>query len=127
SAQITVDAPESLPARVDPLRLEQVVANLVDNALRHGPRGGPVEVAVHALSDERAEITVSDHGKGVPSEDRERIFARFYQAPKHLGSGLGLGLQISREIVKLHGGTLTVDPTASGGACFRVTLPREAT
>jgi PAS domain S-box-containing protein len=127
AAQLAVDAPASLPADVDPVRLEQVVANLVDNAFRHGPPNGPVEVGLHALSSDIAEITVADHGAGVPLDDRERIFERFPRSRGRLGSGLGLGLSISREIVSLHGGTLTVGPRAPGtgsGACFRVTVPR---
>src|SRR5262249_47673219 len=115
-ARIAIDAPDSLPAQVDPVRLEQVVANLVDNAFRHGPKDGPVEVAVHAVGEDRAEITVSDRGEGIPPSDRDRIFERLYRAPGRSGTGLGLGLHVSREIVTLHGGTLTVEAadTATG-------------
>jgi PAS domain S-box-containing protein len=123
AAPLALDAPASLPAQVDPVRIEQVVTNLVDNAFRHGSPVGPVEVAVRPLAHDRAEISVCDHGPGVPQEERERIFERFYRAPGAPSSGLGLGLSISREIVALHGGSLIVESGAGAGACFRVTLP----
>jgi PAS domain S-box-containing protein len=129
-AEITFDAPPSLLVVVDPVRIEQVITNLIDNAFRHGPRRGPVEVHLGARAPDRAEITVSDRGQGIPVEDRDRIFEKFYQPRGTSGgqcAGLGLGLHISREIVTLHGGTLSVESVdaraAQRGARFRVTLP----
>jgi signal transduction histidine kinase len=70
-----------------------------------------------------AEIAVTDRGPGIPAGDRERIFERFYRSPGSLHGGLGLGLHISREIVRLHGGRISVARADGGGARFAVELP----
>jgi signal transduction histidine kinase len=121
---ITLAAPPSLEAEVDPLRLEQVLTNLLENAIKYSPEGGPIEVAVSRSADEALEIAVRDHGLGIPPEKRARIFERFYQAhgDGHR-SGLGLGLYISCEIVELHGGGITVEFPPDGGSRFIVRLP----
>lgn len=125
NARLVLEAPASLAAFVDPLRLEQVVTNLVENAIHHGRPAGPVHITVRALGAEGAEITVTDQGNGVEPADRGRIFDRFFRGTVRTSSrgGLGLGLYISREIVALHGGTLALDPNEGAGACFRVTIP----
>jgi signal transduction histidine kinase len=112
-------------AEVDPLRLEQVLANLLDNAVKYSPEGQAIEVRIdHDRAGVR--ITVRDHGLGIPLERRDRIFDRFFQA--HLEthqSGMGLGLFISREIVRQHGGDLIAEFPNDGGSCFVITLPLE--
>src|SRR5262249_4495317 len=122
---IRVQAPKSVRALVDPFRVEQVVTNLVDNAIKYSPNGGPIDVAVDRVGPDHVEIRVTDRGIGISAEDRDRIFDRFYQANAgaHYG-GLGLGLYISRQIVELHGGTLDVEVPDEGGARFVVRLPR---
>jgi PAS domain S-box-containing protein len=122
---IFIEAPPRAEALVDPLRIEQVVANLVDNAIRYSPEGGPVEIAAAAREGE-VEIAVRDRGIGIPEEHRERIFDRFYRAHKG-GSvaGLGLGLYISQQIVMLHGGRIEVECPPDGGARFLVVLPAD--
>jgi PAS domain S-box-containing protein len=107
----------------DRVRLDQVLVNLMANAVKYG-RGSPIDVEVSATSD-RARIQVSDHGMGVPSVDRERIFDRFERAvsSRHY-AGLGLGLWIARQIVQSHGGSIELLDTAGGGATFVVELPR---
>jgi signal transduction histidine kinase len=108
---------------VDPLRLEQVLTNLVNNAIKYSPDGGTIAIAVTQHAD-TAQVTVRDHGLGIPPEHREHIFDRFYQAhSRSHRSGMGLGLYISRQIVDLHGGSIIADFPADGGTRFVVTLP----
>src|SRR5262249_35922253 len=94
---MTLDAPERVDVVADPLRIEQVVTNLVDNAVKYSPAGSLIEISVLG-GPETVEVVVRDHGQGIPREHRHRIFDRFFQA--HVGeqtSGMGLGLYISRE------------------------------
>jgi signal transduction histidine kinase len=108
----------------DAERLEQVVTNLVDNALRYSPDGGPVHVSL-ATAGDGAQIQISDCGIGVESSHRETIFEPFGRAATITSSqGLGLGLFISRQIVDRHGGSIAVESDGPGtGTTFRVTLP----
>jgi PAS domain S-box-containing protein len=108
----------------DPLRLDQVVTNLVSNAIRHAD-GKPVEVEVEA-DDGRARIVVRDHGSGIPREQLGRLFGRFQRGDsrRHQG-GLGLGLYISRHIARAHGGDINVTSSLGQGATFVVELPRQ--
>lgn len=107
----------------DATRLEQVVVNLLSNALKYGS-GKPIEVEVSAIDGE-VKLSVTDHGIGIAPEDLERIFSRFERAVpvRHYG-GLGLGLYISRNIVEAHGGTLRVESRPNQGARFIAELPR---
>lgn len=126
SHTITLDAPSRLEANVDPLRIEQVAANLVENAIKYSPQGGRIAVTLRANpeSPPAAHLTVRDWGIGIPPERRDGLFSRFYQAhPGGTTAGLGLGLYISRQIVELHGGTIRADFPSDGGTSFSVTLP----
>jgi signal transduction histidine kinase len=119
-----LDAPPSLTATIDPLRLEQVIMNLLDNAVKYSPSGGEIEVRLARVADRAAELSVRDHGLGIPPEKRAQIFERFYQA--HGGghrSGLGLGLFICRQIVEMHGGTITAEFPEDGGTRVIVRIP----
>jgi two-component system, OmpR family, sensor kinase len=110
----------------DEQRLRQVLANLVDNALRHTPAGSPVEVRVgEAALDGRpgAAVEVVDHGPGLTPEQTERVFERFYRADPARSGGTGLGLSIVAALVAVHGGTVQVDSLPGRGARFRVVLP----
>jgi signal transduction histidine kinase len=120
---VVLHAPAAAVASVDPLRLEQVLTNLLDNAIKYSPEGGPIEIRVKA-GPERLEVVVSDRGIGVPPEHRAQIFDRFYQAhgERRLG-GMGLGLYISRQIVELHGGTLRAEFPAQGGTRLVLRIP----
>jgi PAS domain S-box-containing protein len=121
---ITVCGPRSLAAEVDPLRLEQVLTNLLDNAIKYSPVGTSIEVDVVSAAAEALEIRVRDHGLGIPPERRQQIFERFYQAHGNgHKSGMGLGLFVSREIVELHGGTISAEFPEDGGSRFVVWLP----
>jgi two-component system heavy metal sensor histidine kinase CusS len=110
------------PGRIttDPQLLQRAVSNLLDNALRHTPPGGRIEVELRRQG-EMARIAVSDSGGGVPEPERERIFDRFVQldAARSAG-GAGLGLPIARMIARLLGGDLVVRPSPLGGACFEL-------
>jgi two-component system sensor histidine kinase MprB len=101
-----------------PSRLERAVANLLDNAAKWSPRDGQVEVD---LAD--GELRIRDHGPGIDPDDLPRVFDRFYRAPSARGvPGSGLGLAIVRQVVEEHGGTVTAENAADGGARFRVRL-----
>ncbi len=122
---LTLQAPPTLPANVDGLRLEEVLYNLIDNAIRYSPQGGPVEVELGTPQPGMVRIAVRGHGIGVPPEQRERLFTRFFQASRRPAGGLGLGLYISRRIVQLHGGHIWAEFPEDGGSRFIVTLPRD--
>jgi two-component system sensor histidine kinase BaeS len=116
----------SVPAvTVDPDRIQEVLGNLLDNALRHTPSGGTVSMAARPGDDKKkptALIEVKDSGRGFPAGDAERIFDRFEKAPNSTGSGLGL--TIARAIIEAHHGSLTAQSEGSGlGARFTITLP----
>jgi signal transduction histidine kinase len=122
---IDLQAPPRLEAEVDPIRIEQVLTNLLDNAIKYSPDGGPIAVELNAPQPDTAMIAVRDHGLGVPADRRERLFERFYRAhDDEYVSGLGLGLFITHHIVELHGGQITIESPADGGSRFVVHLPR---
>jgi two-component system sensor histidine kinase BaeS len=106
----------------DPARLRQLVMILVDNAIRHSPRGGAVRVVVRPAGD-AASVAVEDAGPGVPPQDRPRVFDRFWRAPGAPAGGTGLGLAIAKWIAEHHDGTISVDQSAAGGARFEVRIP----
>ena len=118
---LVLEAPPSLVAEVDPLRLEQVLVNLVSNALRFGPPGEPITVTLERRGRE-ARLAVFDRGPGVPESERHRLFQRFFQVNPSR-AGMGLGLFIAKEIVDAHGGTLSVEFPDSGGTCFIAAIP----
>jgi signal transduction histidine kinase len=121
---LTVDAPRAIEARLDALRIEQVLSNLIDNALKFSPSEAPVEITLRQPHPGSAIIAVRDHGVGVPVERRGQIFDRFVQAHRDQApAGLGLGLYLSQCIVEQHGGRLTAEYPTDGGARFVVELP----
>ena len=126
--RLIVRTPATLQALVDPLRLEQVLTNLVDNAIKFSPRDGQIDVDLSVNSIGMVRLTVTDRGPGIPPEGRQRIFDRFYQARSgDLASGMGLGLYICRQIVELHGGSINAEFPAEGGTRFVVILPISST
>jgi signal transduction histidine kinase len=123
--QIVLSATGAPHGHWDRTRLEQVVSNLVSNAIKYGA-GEPVEVEVGAEAD-HAVLIVRDHGIGIAPEDQARIFGRFERAVSSRNyGGLGLGLWIARQIVEAHGGTIAVRSAPGQGAEFRVQLPLAA-
>ena len=122
---LSVEARARAVGSWDRLRVEQVVANLVSNALKYGP-GNPVEMSV-TRETECACLKVRDYGIGIAPQDQRRIFQRFERAvPMSHYSGFGLGLWIAREIVAAHGGSIDVDSELGRGATFTVRLPLRA-
>jgi CheY-like chemotaxis protein len=123
----TVMDPEAGPVQGDGDRLQQVIWNLLSNAVRFTSRNGLVQVRLHRV-DSNLEIVVSDTGAGIAPEFMPHVFERFRQADSRLSreyGGLGLGLAISRELVELHGGTIRAESDGLGkGATFSVMLPR---
>jgi signal transduction histidine kinase len=107
---------------VDPTRIEQVLGNLIDNAVKFG-MGSPIEVDLQARND-AAVISVRDHGPGIALEEQQEIFRRYRRGSTAAGlGGLGLGLHVVREIVESHGGSVRVDARPGKGSTFTVTLP----
>ncbi len=123
--EFRLQLPDHVRAAVDPVRIEQVMANLVDNAVRYSPERGPIDIGVEPEDDDWVVLSVRDRGLGIPQEHRANLFDRFHQAHGvSYRSGMGLGLHISREIVALHGGDITAAFPADGGSLFRVRLMR---
>ena len=127
---LEVEHSGKLPARGDAQRTGQILAALLDNALRFTPSEGTITVAGRA-TDKRVETTVTDTGPGISPENLDRIFERFYRADTHsaartrgpLGGGTGLGLSIARNLARAQGGELTVENAEKGGATFTLVLP----
>ena len=122
-SQLAIEAPEPVIGNWDGARLEQVVTNLVANAIRFGA-GAPIEVIVRPHGD-AAQLVVRDHGIGISPADQQSIFGRFERAVSstHYG-GLGLGLYIVQRIVERLGGSVTCESALNEGSTFTVTLPR---
>jgi signal transduction histidine kinase len=108
--------------RTDPVRLQQIIVNLLSNAIRHGPDGQPVEI-IARNGDGGVRVLVIDRGPGVPVELRDRIFEPFERFDPHSGMGTGLGLPVSRRLAEVMGGRLWVEETPGGGATFILELP----
>ncbi|MFG2223086.1 ATP-binding protein [Streptomyces sp. NPDC048644] len=127
--RVTADLPAAVRARLDPRRLDVVVANLVGNALHHG--GDPVRVRLYAPApgDDLLRIEIADSGPGIDPEVLPHVFDRFYKADsaRARSEGSGLGLAIAQENVRLHGGSVRAANSPEGGAVFTVELPRHAT
>ncbi|MEO8973433.1 MAG: ATP-binding protein, partial [Ktedonobacteraceae bacterium] len=128
---VETDLPENLPpVELDYLEIDQVVSNLLENALRYTPASSPIEVSAHVKGSEM-EICVADRGPGIPLAERERVFDKFYRVlgPRRVATqptqptGSGLGLAVSKGLVEAHGGHIRVENREDGGALFCFTLP----
>jgi two-component system, OmpR family, sensor histidine kinase KdpD len=125
---LNVDVPEKLPlVPMDFVLVSRVLVNVIDNALKYSPAHLPIEIRAQT-SDKYLKITVTDHGEGIPTEDLEHIFDKFYrvQRPDNV-SGTGLGLSISKGIVEAHGGNIQAENRRGGGTIITVRLPLEGT
>jgi PAS domain S-box-containing protein len=124
---IRLDAPEPFePVQCDAGRLRQVLANLVENAIKYSPEGGRVEVRLRD-DDDRVKIEVQDQGLGIPASERDRIFEKFYRLDPALSRGVGgsgLGLYITRQLVEQMDGRVSVTSGPEAGSTFTVELPR---
>ena len=121
---VVLDLSPGLVGRWDPIRVDQVVTNLLTNALKYAP-GAPIEISAHG-DDTTARLILRDHGPGISAKDKERIFLPFERAVSYLNvSGFGLGLFIVRQIVQAHCGTVRLESAPGEGATFTVELPRQ--
>lgn len=126
--QVTLQTNQStLNAMIDPQRIEQVLSNLLTNAIKYSPQGGPVHVTLEiAVADKEVEIRVQDEGLGIPRYQMARIFGRFMRADNAQAAGIsgtGLGLYLCHELVEQHGGRLWFESEEGEGATFFVRLP----
>jgi two-component system phosphate regulon sensor histidine kinase PhoR len=117
-------SPGNLPlVLADSARIEQVMMNLLHNAVKFTPAGGTITVSTEALAKE-VQFSVQDTGVGISSENLPRIFERFYKADRsRSGKGTGLGLSIARHIIEAHGGRIWAESTEGKGSTFHFTLP----
>jgi two-component system sensor histidine kinase BaeS len=123
--RLTVESAHSVFAAADPQRLEQILSNLVNNAIRHTPEGGRVAMRVALQASGRVRIDVTDTGSGIPPDALAHVFERFYRADRgrsRVEGGTGLGLAIARKLAEAQGGNLTADNPPEGGARFSLTL-----
>ncbi len=128
--QLTAEYPENLSkAIIDPERINQVLINLISNALKFTPEGGKVTISVHELGDS-LQVNVSDTGIGIPVYAREKLFTKFYQIKEGKNflrkiKGTGLGLAIAKGIVDAHGGKIWLKNESEKGSTFSFTVPKE--
>jgi len=119
SGDFDIEGPRSLIVHGDPLRIEQVIVNLLENAKKYGPLGGRISVSVTRPAPHTVSVSVRDHGVGIPTSELERVFERFYQVDtSERRTGLGLGLYVSREIIERHGGRIWAENPEGGGTRF---------
>jgi len=114
-----------LMTRADPLRLQQVVRNVLANAIKFSPEGSAIDLSAGPAGDGGIELRIRDHGPGIPGAELERIFEAFVQSsqPRAGAGGTGLGLAISRKIVQAHGGRIWAENADGGGSRFHIVLP----
>jgi signal transduction histidine kinase len=126
-SRVALHAPIECRARFDPMRVEQVLVNLLDNALKYAAPGASVEVSAGPVEREGrgfVEVVVADDGPGIAPEERERVFQAYVRGRGPCASGLGLGLALCKRIVEGHGGRISLDENEGGGCRFAFTLPR---
>jgi len=121
------DAP--LRVKADPLRFQQLIRNVMANAIRFSPEGAPIELSALATADDEAHIAIADRGPGIPPAELEQIFEAFVQSSqtKDGSGGTGLGLAICRKIVEIHGGRIHAANRPGGGAVFHIHVPLRTT
>ncbi len=123
--EINLEMKEEVAVSGDSLKLQQVIYNVIDNAIKYTPRGGEVETTL-TRSGKRAVIRIADTGIGIPAEDLPHIFDRFYRVDKarsRATGGTGLGLSIVKQIVQIHGGDIRATSTEGKGTTFEIELP----
>ncbi len=124
SSNIILNVPDSLPVMIDPTRFEQVLINILDNAIKFSPPNSPIKVDVVKMSENQVQLIVTDSGPGISPELRDHIFERFYQPHSRSSiQGMGLGLYIARQIVELHRGQIGAEYPEEGGTRMVVQLP----
>jgi two-component system, OmpR family, sensor histidine kinase KdpD len=124
---LTLNLATDLPLiQGDFVLLEQVIVNLLDNACTYTPVGTAITIEAFVVN-KTLHVTISDNGQGIPPQDLERIFHKFYRLPGSASGGTGLGLSICRGLVEAHSGILTAENIADGGVCFIIKLPLRET
>jgi PAS domain S-box-containing protein len=125
--QIGLQMPDdAIEAEIDPVRITQVISNIIENAIKYTPESSPIDVVLWPVSDRRVRISISDRGHGIPKKLQEAIFSRFFRVKSDATvrhSGLGLGLYICRLILELHGGSIRVASEEGVGATFEIEFP----
>lgn len=126
--EITLHAPDAVQAQIDVDRIEQVIANLLTNAIKYSPDGGTIEVAVETNATE-ALVSVTDSGIGIPRDALPRLFERYYRAPgsEKAAKGIGLGLFVTKRLVEAHGGRVEAVSEVGKGTTFSFTVPLATT
>ena len=119
---VALELDEQPTPSVDPVRIRQILTNLLSNAASYTPPGSPLEVTLSQTGD-CVELAVRDHGAGIPPEESERVFGRYARLSGD-GAGPGLGLYVSRGLARAHGGDLVLGRPEGGGARFVLQLPR---
>ena len=121
---VTTHIPADLPlVPLDSVLLDQVLVNLLENAIKYTPAGSPIEIFTN-ITDNQVLVQIADRGPGIPPGDEERVFDKFYRARPN-GGGVGLGLTVCRGVVEAHGGKIWAQNREGGGAAFQFTLPLE--
>jgi two-component system sensor histidine kinase KdpD len=121
--RVTTRVPPDLPlVAMDDVLIEQVLVNLLDNALKYTPPGSPIEI-ISTATDRSVTVEIADHGPGLPPGQEDKIFEKFYRAQPSGSRGAGLGLAICRGIVRAHGGRIWAQNLPGGGVAFLFTLP----
>ena len=129
--KVTVDVkvdPAAASINIDPVKLQDALRNLVENAVNYSPEGGRIDLAAR-LDGDIVDLTVADQGPGLPEADLARVFERFYrvdQSRTRDPGGTGLGLSIVRQLVELHGGRVRAANRPQGGALFTISLPHQS-
>lgn len=117
---------ENIVFDIDPRRIEQVLGNLISNAIKYSPMGGSIEIAIKEEDDKEAVLSICDHGIGIPSKQQALVFGRFVRADNARVRGIGgtgLGLYLSREFIERHGGRIWFESTEDQGTTFYFSLP----
>ena len=126
--EVQTHIPDDLPpVQLDYQEIEQVLTNLIENAVRYTPSDSSIDVSAHIEGDQMV-ISVADRGPGIPPVDLERVFDKFYRVlgrTTERPTGSGLGLAVSKGLVEAHGGRMWAENREGGGAVFRFTLPLE--
>jgi PAS domain S-box-containing protein len=124
-----IRGPDEMHGIWDPDRLDQVLTNLISNAVKYSPEGGAIEISILPREDDQIELAVSDRGIGIPKEEQSQLFRPFARSEtvQRAISGVGLGLYISQQIVNRHGGTIWLESEPGVGSRFAMLLPRDYT
>jgi signal transduction histidine kinase len=121
--EVKVDVPADLPrVRADSQTMLQVLDNIIDNALKYSPGGGPIAIRGY-VADQRVHVAITDRGVGIPKAEITKVFQKFYRANGALASGSGLGLAIARRVMEDHGGAIAIDSVEGRGTTVDLSLP----